>query len=129
VSKVDGQEQAGDVVQDGGINSAPSKTTVTTADTGSPPVPNSAAPVPGHAFRARPFCQPRNHKLILTKRALLEIYGPNGPGLGETEQRCLKNVNDWMRKKDRDPVSTATLRRAKQELRNVSEAPGSSWLI
>jgi hypothetical protein len=112
VPKLDGQEQAGDVVQDGEVNSPP------LTETGSPPVPNSAAPIPGDAFRARPFCQPRNHKLILTKMALLEIYGPNGPGLGETEQRCLKKVNDWMRKKDRDPVSTATVGRAKQELRN-----------
>ena len=79
MSKVDGQEQAGDAVQDGGVNSAPSKTTVTTADTGSPPVPNSAAPIPGDAFRTRPFCQPRNHKLRLTQEALLCIYGANGP--------------------------------------------------
>jgi hypothetical protein len=90
----------------------------TPADTtGSPPL-NPAASIPDELFLSDgPFNQPRNQRRVLTERVLLHIYGPNGPGLGESEEICLHRVNEWLRSKNKAGVSRATLRRAKRELR------------
>jgi hypothetical protein len=81
---------------------------------------NTAASIPDESLPTGAFCQPRNHRLILTQRALLAIYGSSGPDLGETEEMCHQRVNEWLRTKGKFGVSRATLRRAKRELRALS---------
>jgi hypothetical protein len=86
------------------------------ADTAGPPITNSAAPLSLVSPR-RPFDQPRDHRLLLTQRALLHIYGVNGPDLGETQDVCHQKVIAWLRDKGVPGVSKATLRRAQRKLR------------
>jgi hypothetical protein len=60
--------------------------------------PEQAGPTPdGSVPSTHDFDQPRNHKLLLAQRALVAIYGPNGPDLGETEEDCFCKVNQWLR--------------------------------
>jgi hypothetical protein len=63
------------------------------------------------------FSQPRDHRRRLVRKALLDIYGPNGPDLGESEDMCHQKVNSWILNRGMAVVSKATLRRAKRELR------------
>jgi hypothetical protein len=63
------------------------------------------------------FSQPRDHRRKLVRKALLDIYGPNGPGLGESEDMCHQKVNSWIVNRRMAVVSKATLRRAKRGLR------------
>jgi hypothetical protein len=116
--KADDQAQVADAssVQAGEVNSPPAS--FTPADTaGSPPL-NPAASIPDDSIAPTgAFCQPRDHVRRLVQRALLDIYGPAGPDLGETEDRCHEKVRVWLRNRGMGNVSRATLRRAKRGLR------------
>jgi hypothetical protein len=79
------------------------------------PRPSTSA---GSVPRTSAFDQPRDHRKIAAQKALLDIYGPNGPDLGETEEICHQKVNEWLRNKGKPGVSKATLRRAKHALRD-----------
>jgi hypothetical protein len=66
----------------------------------------------------RPFLQPRNHRLLLTMKGLIALYGENGPDYGVTEERRGQDVDTWVRKNGEPKgVSKATIRRAVRELR------------
>jgi hypothetical protein len=108
------QVSAASTVAAGSADSAPAL--LAGADAASPPITNSAAPLSLVSPR-RPFDQPRDHKLILTQKALLDIYGVNGPDLGETQDVCHQKAIAWLRDKGVSGVSRATLRRAQRKLR------------
>jgi hypothetical protein len=117
--KADHQVHVDDVitVKTGEINSPPTPSTVAdTAD--SPPPSPPACPADESVLRTGAFCQPRDHVRRLVQRALVEIYGRDGPDLGESEDMCHRKVDAWLRKHDRRTVSRATLRRAKNGLRS-----------
>jgi hypothetical protein len=117
--EADHQEHVDDLttVKAGEVNSQP--TPSTPADTAGSPPPNSAASPPDDlVLPAGAFCQPRDHVRRLVQRALLDIYGPHGPDLGESEGLCHRKVDAWLRKHDKRTVSRATLRRAKNGLRS-----------
>jgi hypothetical protein len=86
----------------------------------SAPLPNAAAFDTSPSTNA--FHQPRDHKFLLAKMALLAVYGPNGPDLGETEEDCFHKVNAWLRQNGKHEVSKQTLRRAKRALRTKNQA-------
>jgi hypothetical protein len=118
--KTDDQAQVADSgsTQAGQVDSPPPS--FAPADTTGSPPPNTAASLPDELFLSDgPFNQPRNQRRVLTERVLLHIYGPNGPGLGESEEICLHRVNEWLRSKNKAGVSRATLRRAKRALRTL----------
>jgi hypothetical protein len=109
------QEQVdhADTVHPGGVASPPPKSALSSAQTAGAPFPTPAASIPADSsLRVAVF--PRNHKHILTQKALIEIYGSN---VYDTEENCFRKVNQWPRTNERDPVSKATLRRAKRALR------------
>jgi hypothetical protein len=116
--KVDDQAQVADAGSAQASEGRSPPASFTPADTTGSPPPNTAASLPDNSIATTgPFCQPRNHRLILTQKALLDIYGPSGPDLGETEDMCHRKVDAWLRKNEKRTVSRATLRRAKRELR------------
>jgi hypothetical protein len=118
MSKVDDQGQVGDAtaVAAESTNSVPASLTPPDA-AGSPPSNSAASPPDDLVLPAGAFCQPRDHVRRLVQRALLDIYGPDGPDLGESEGLCHRKVDEWLRKHDQRTVSRATLRRAKRGLR------------
>jgi hypothetical protein len=116
MSEANEQEQVGGASTAGHDSADSPPCPLTAADTASPPITNSAAPLSLVSPR-RPFDQPRDHKLLLTQRALLDIYGVNGPDLGETQDVCHQKAIAWLRNQGVPGVSKATLRRAKRELR------------
>jgi len=78
--------------------------------------PISARPIEPLALQ--PFGLPRAHRRDLAKNALIELYGPSGPGLGITETRCYQDVDKWVRQHGEPKgVSRATVGRAKRDLR------------
>jgi hypothetical protein len=67
----------------------------------------------------KPFQQSRAHRRHLAKKALIELYGSTGPGLGITEERCYQDVDAWVRAHGEPKgVSKSTVRRAKHDLRS-----------
>jgi hypothetical protein len=86
---------------------------------GSTPLLNGgASPTAGADPRPDPFHQLRNHKFLLAQKALVTVYGPTGPNLGETEKDCVHKVNEWLRHNGKHVVSKQTIRRAKRQLRD-----------
>jgi hypothetical protein len=118
--KADDQAQVADAGSAQASEGRSPPASFTLADTTGSPPPNAAASLPDNSIATTgPFCQPRNHRLILTQKALLDIYGPSGPDLGETEDMCHQKVDDWLDNKGMEGVSKATLRRAKRALRTL----------
>ena len=61
----------------------------------------------------------KNHKLLATQEAILDIYGQTDltTGLqGVSVGTRLKEVNAWLTARGKDPVSDLTVRRALKEL-------------
>jgi hypothetical protein len=100
---------------------APASLTAPDAAGSSPPNP-AASPSNDFLVSTGAFCQPRDHVRRLVQRALLHIYGSDGPDLGESEDLCHRKVDAWLRKHDKRTVSRATLRRAKRDLRTELSA-------
>jgi hypothetical protein len=117
MSKQEVREQISDTVQDGVISS-PDHGTVAPVVQGDIRDLNRASSIPG--FRARPFRQPRNHRLLRVQEALLSIYGTNGPPLGETAEIRLWKVNAWLMP-SKVTISKATLGRAEKKLNQKLE--------
>jgi hypothetical protein len=119
MSKIDDQGVVRDssAAVDESTNSAP--TSFTPPHTvSSPPSNPPASAFSDSILPVDAFCLPRDHVRRLVQRALVEIYGRDGPDLGETEDMCHRKVDAWLRKHDRRTVSRATLRRAKNGLRS-----------
>ena len=75
----------------------------------------------------KPYSQPRNHRMLLAKKALLYLHGENGPPFGVTEERCFQDVNKWVRDNGEPKgVSKPTIRRAKRDLRRGTSLPERS---
>jgi hypothetical protein len=112
--KTDHQEQVDDVIKVGSSEVHSRVASIAPGSTAGSLPPNQAASPPNDFIcRAGSSC-PRNHKLILTQKALRKIYGSEG--IYDTEQNSLRKVNEWLRQIDREPVSMATLKRAKTHL-------------
>jgi hypothetical protein len=122
MSKVDDQGPVGDssAAVDESTNSAPTSFTPPDA-AGSPPSKSASSPLSDSIPSAGAFCQPRDHRCRLVQFALVDIYGPHGPDLGETEEWCLQKVNAWLINRGKPTVSKATVRRAKRALRIRAE--------
>jgi hypothetical protein len=87
------------------------------------PLTNTAASVSdGSVPRTHAFDMPRAHRKIAAQNALLDIYGPNGPEFGETEEICHQKVNEWLRNRGKPSVGKSTLGRAKRALRTQCQA-------
>jgi hypothetical protein len=66
----------------------------------------------------KPFSQPRAHRKLQIKQVLVALYGPHGPPLGVTEERCHQDVRRWLSENGEPTgVSKSTIRRAKRDLR------------
>lgn len=57
------------------------------------------------------------HRRLAVKRALIELYGPQGPPLGEMAKSRNAKINAWLKRKELGKVGESTIRRALKELR------------
>jgi hypothetical protein len=80
-------------------------------------LPNATAAAPETSPSTNGFNGRRDHRRLAAQKALLDIYGPDSSGLGDIEDVCLRKVNEWLVNHGKLPVSKATLKRAKHELR------------
>jgi hypothetical protein len=115
MTKPDDQGQVGDATAVAAEPTNLPRASFTPPDAkGSPPANPPASLADDPILRTGAFCQPRDHRCRLVQIALVDIYGPDGPDLGETEEWCLQKVNAWLLNRGKPAVSKATVRRAKR---------------
>ena len=74
----------------------------------------------GIAKIGQPIAAARAAKMLAAQEAILALWGKKGPGSSLTAKDRDRQINGWLKKKDKSPVKESTIRRALKALRKPS---------